>query len=70
MSTNGLMKGTNLQLTIVMDPQTGQVSLTGPINDKLFCYGLLELAKECIRTHAEQSKNQILVARPKIVGID
>jgi len=55
-----------IRLVIDFDPQTGAVNLSGPIENKLLCYGLLELAKECIQNHAKQQKNQILVARPAL----
>jgi len=37
----------------------GQVSVTGPIDNKLVCYGLLEVAKECIRDHHEKAKTLV-----------
>ena len=37
-----------LTLTITLNSD-GQVGVTGPIGDKLICYGLLEVAKETIK---------------------
>jgi len=35
-------------LTIIHDPATGRIDLTGPIGNRLLCYGLLETAKEIL----------------------
>jgi hypothetical protein len=56
----------NPKLTLELDQSTGQVSVNGPIDQTLFCLGMLELAKNAILDHAKHSKNQILVARPAI----
>ena len=37
-----------VRLIIELDPQTGSVNVNGPIKDKLFCLGLLELGKKAI----------------------
>jgi hypothetical protein len=36
-------------LKITFNPQTGQVSVDGPVEQKLLCFGLLELAKDAVR---------------------
>lgn len=47
------------QLVITLDDQ-GKLGLQGPINNKLLCYGLLELAKDAIVSHhAEQDKRVV-----------
>jgi hypothetical protein len=51
-------------LTIQMNQATRQIGVQGPIEDKLFCYGLLEMAKEAIAEHHKQQQGKILVARP------
>lgn len=38
-----------IELKIMFDPQTGQLQVGGPINDKILCYGLLERAKDMVR---------------------
>ncbi len=38
-------------MTVTFDPQTGNVNVNGPIQDKIFCYGVLELAKDAIRRY-------------------
>ena len=52
--------------------EAGQLGITGPIADKMLCYGLLEMAKEMIQEHAR--KNQSLItpvtmAPPKFPGL-
>ena len=38
------------KLTITLSPN-GQVSVTGPIDNAMLCYGLLEVAKDVVRMH-------------------
>lgn len=40
------------QLVITLDPATGSVQVSGPIGNRLVCYGMLEMAKEAIQGHA------------------
>jgi hypothetical protein len=53
-----------LKLVITLDSTTGQVNVNGPINDRIFCFGLLEMAKEAINAYSAQQQKQIMVARP------
>jgi hypothetical protein len=39
-----------IQITISMD-DNGKISVNGPIENKLVCYGLLESAKDAIRNY-------------------
>ena len=55
------------KLVISFDPSTGQVNVSGPIQDRIFCFGIIELAKQAINAHAEQQAKQILVASPLIM---
>jgi hypothetical protein len=51
-------------LTIQVQPNGG-VSVSGPIQDKLLCYGMLECARDAIREHAEKAANgKIIAASP------
>jgi len=43
-----------LILTITFDQMTGHVNVTGPIENGLVCYGMLECAKDALRAHAAQ----------------
>lgn len=53
----------NPKITIVFDTETGKVSVDGPINDKLLCFGLLELAKNAINEHARGAASELLLAK-------
>jgi hypothetical protein len=39
----------------------GQINMNGPIDDKMLCYGLLEIAKEVVKTHND---NKAKIVRP------
>lgn len=53
----------NPTLTITLDAATGQVQVAGPIDNKMICYGLLEMAKDAIRDYAAaQAKQGGLIA--------
>lgn len=43
-----------MQLIITVKPN-GSISVEGPINDKVLCYGLLEAAKDAVKQHVDQS---------------
>ena len=36
-------------ITITFDMETGALNVNGPMQDKVLCYGMLELAKDVIR---------------------
>lgn len=55
-----------VELRIVMN-EAGDVQVSGPIENKLVCYGLLELARETIALHAaqvQQRRVQLATALP------
>ena len=47
-----------VQLNIRLD-QNGEISVSGPIHDKIFCLGIMEIAKRVILNHRPE--------QPKIV---
>lgn len=49
-----------IQLAIMFDPTTGALSVNGPIDNLILCFGLLEMAKENLRNH--HAKNQARIA--------
>lgn len=57
-----------VELKITLDPTTGGVNVTGPINDKILCLGLLELAKGIVQAH-DPGKQPILLAN-RIPGLN
>jgi hypothetical protein len=46
------------QLVITINDK-GEVSVSGPLENKLICYGLLEMAKDIIAAYTEQAQKQI-----------
>lgn len=51
----------SVTLTITID-QDGSVKVSGPLSDKLFCYGLLEMARDSIREFESKPASDIVVA--------
>lgn len=51
----------DIRITITMTPD-GQFNMTGPLDNKVVCYGLLEMAKVAV-THHQPSK----IVRPNII---
>lgn len=39
------------ELTIRYNDQTGDINLTGPIPNKILCYGMLEMAKNAVHDY-------------------
>lgn len=64
------MNQTKPQLVITFDQSNGSVNVSGPIQDRVFCFGIMELAKDAINEHAREDSKQILIARPKVVGLE
>ena len=54
------------QLTITLNEQ-GQIGVNGPIDNRLLCYGLLDMAREAIYNHGKQSENRIQPVPPGLV---
>ena len=58
-----------IQLIITMDEENkGMVNVSGPIHDKILCYGLLEVAKDAVRAYEAQAKN-IIIPELKVAAI-
>ncbi len=47
------MSNDTTKLTITLSPN-GKVQVEGPIDQIMLCYGLLEAAKDVLRTHAQK----------------
>ncbi len=47
-----------IQLIITLDDK-GQVSVNGPIDQTMFCFGLLEVAKDSIRKHGDEKARRV-----------
>lgn len=51
-----------IKLEILLDQSTGAVTVNGPVDNALFCYGLLECARQTIQNHiAEKAKGNRIV---------
>ncbi len=48
-----------IRLVITIDPTKG-LTIQGPVNDPIVCYGLLELAKDALRKMREEAANKIV----------
>jgi hypothetical protein len=57
-----------IELVISFDQTTGQVGVSGPINDRILCYGLLEMAREAIAKAGQEKKNGIVPIRANLPG--
>ena len=53
-----------IQLVITLDPNTHDVQVSGPIQDRLMCYGMLALAQEAIQQFAEKGQSSPIVRPP------
>lgn len=54
------MADNQAKLTITVSPN-GNVRVEGPVDQLMFCYGLLEAAKDVIRTHAQKKTKSAIV---------
>jgi len=50
-----------LTLTVMLE-EDGQIGVNGPIDNKILCYGMLELAKQAIQAY-EPGKQKLLVPK-------
>lgn len=62
--TNGQQPADAVVITVTFTPD-GNVNVSGPIENKVLCYGLLEMAKDAIRRY---NPNRIL--QPSSVPLD
>lgn len=49
-------------LTITLNLQNGQVSVSGPIDNKMMAYGMLAAAKDAIYDYGKQQENRVQLA--------
>ena len=38
-----------INLTILLNEQTGELQVHGPVQNKILCYGLLEMARDVVK---------------------
>lgn len=58
---------TGAQITIAMDDK-GNVMVEGPLDNKVFCYGLLESARDVIHKYHAQ-REQPMIERPSSADV-
>ena len=54
------MGNNTTKLTIILSPN-GKVQVEGPVDQAMLCYGLLDVAKDVIRTHAQKKAESAIV---------
>ena len=55
------MGNNTTKLTITLSPN-GNVGVEGPVDQIILCYGLLDAAKDVIRTHAQKKAESSIVS--------
>lgn len=53
---------------IIERTDEGQVTINGPINDKILCYGLLETAKDAVREYNDSQRKSIITPVIQLPG--
>ena len=56
-----------IQITITLD-EAGQVQVSGPINDKILCLGLLDLAHNVILNRPAVQESKIVKPNIHVLG--
>jgi hypothetical protein len=62
---------TQAQLVVTID-EAGKISVTGPINDPILAYGMLECARDAIKDFNDQQAKRIIPGSPhelSLVGV-
>ena len=54
-------------MTITMR-HSGEMAVSGPIQNKILCYGMLEIARQCIQDHGKGDDPVIAVPRLRFNG--
>ena len=54
----------NIELKIILD-DAGRVQVQGPIDQTMICYGLLEMARDALRAHAE-ARGKAAIVPPRL----
>lgn len=53
-----------ISLTVTFDPSTGRIGLNAPMDQRMMCYGMLEMAKEILLKHGAQQTGSKLITPP------
>lgn len=50
---------TQIQIVITFEPETGQINVAGPIENKILTYGLLDLARDAVCDLHRKNENRV-----------
>lgn len=56
-----------IPLNIEYDPQTHGITVEGPLNDPLICYGMLEMARDLVAAHQRKHRGDDNGGGPRIL---
>jgi hypothetical protein len=54
-----------IQLTIALDTDSGTTHVSGPIDNQVLAYGLLEVARDAIQDQKRRAEQTIIQAPPQ-----
>lgn len=58
-----------VQIVITFNPATGQISVNGPLDNCMLCYGMIEMAREVIQSKGKaEPKSQLFIAQAGLRG--
>jgi len=57
----------HIQLLIDFDPSSGQVNLAGPLDNRMLCYALIDMAKEIMLMQALTKASESRIVVPQVV---
>lgn len=66
MADNGNPEKPRAQIVLTLD-HAGRLNVTGPIKDAILCYGMMELAKDVIKTYNAAHRAEPAVMVPQFV---
>ena len=55
-------------LTITMQPD-GEIQISGPLGNKVLCYGMIEAAKDAVRDYVEKAAQPSIISASMIPAI-
>jgi hypothetical protein len=58
-----------VNITITLDPTTGAVSISGPLENTIICLGLLEMAKSNVIEYARKAAEGKKILNPATGGL-
>lgn len=63
--------GQMVEMKIVFDAIKGRVvQVTGPLDNRFLCYGMLAEARDVVRKHSEKPRGSVVEARGTLNGVN